>query len=470
MFSGRRKSLHPGSLHIPPSLTNPRDQGHDTGESIQSECSDLRHQEHMTLTVSCESLEPYKELKLLSSGNDAKKTQIKQVLVDLEGAHRRMEELQHTIQIKEQFIKEMIKNSETRNNAKIKFQRKWSRLEEEYYKTRTQLAQAENALHETKQVGGHDALSMHKNEVEKYKNLARHYEKRLKDIDMIKQIAGDSAKKVLELENSLQCSKRQMDKLKKQLKKEETYKHKLEQELLEDQQKMKELEEKYNLQMSTLLEKEKKREGKGDGDRLKWIAEETERLNVMRESSQRLHQQLVQQQGMLDKREAFLKEKFCLEKQRTKNIMEVSARISHLESMLKEKSSNFEKAEEKDEKEQLRQEIHNLRKTRDHLLEQRSSLDEKYHKDRRLSSTEERRYLECAEAIEAIDAAIEYKNELICGRKGLESEADMEREHGEQLLMARLLKLSPDELRTLLYKYFQKVRQSVVILLERGRE
>jgi hypothetical protein len=26
--------------------------------------------------------------------------------------------------------------------------------------------------------------------------------------------------------------------------------------------------------------------------------------------------------------------------------------------------------------------------------------------------------LECEEAIEAIDAAIEYKNELICGRKG----------------------------------------------------
>jgi costal 2 protein len=26
--------------------------------------------------------------------------------------------------------------------------------------------------------------------------------------------------------------------------------------------------------------------------------------------------------------------------------------------------------------------------------------------------------LECEEAIEAIDAAIEYKNELLCGRKG----------------------------------------------------
>lgn len=445
--------MHPGSLHIPLSLTQNNDQGMETGESFQSEGSEQKVQHDNERAEAC-ALEPYKELKMLSTGNDAKKTQIKQVLVDLEGAQKRMEELQHTIQIKEQFIKDMIKNSETRNTAKLKFQRKWSKLEEEYYKTRTQLAQAETALHETRQHGAHDSLAVHKNEVEKYKNLARHYEKRLKDIDLIKQIAGDSAKKLLELENSLQCSKRQMEKLKKQLKKEESYKRKLEQELQEDQQKMKDLEGKYNLQMTDLLEKEKKKVTNGDGDRLKWIAEETERLNVMRESSQRLHQHLVQQQGILDKREAFLKEKFCLEKQRDKSIKEVSARISHLENMLKEKTSNVE---EQDEKDELRTEIHNLRKMRDHLLEERSTLDEKYHKDRRLSSTEERKYLECAEAIEAIDAAIEYKNELICGRKSFESEVDLERQQGEQLLMARLMKLSSDELRILLYKYFQKV-------------
>jgi hypothetical protein len=38
----------------------------------------------------------------------------------------------------------------------------------------------------------------------------------------------------------------------------------------------------------------------------------------MRESSQRLQEQLLQQQAMLEKREAFLKEKLCLEKRRTK--------------------------------------------------------------------------------------------------------------------------------------------------------
>lgn len=76
--------------------------------------------------------------------------------------------------------------------------------------------------------------------------MAIHYEKRLIDIDMIKQIAGDSAKTVLELEGSLNTSKKQMDKFQRQLKKEEERKKQLEQELVKDQQKIRELEEKQS--------------------------------------------------------------------------------------------------------------------------------------------------------------------------------------------------------------------------------
>ncbi|XP_069694504.1 kinesin-like protein costa [Periplaneta americana] len=407
---------------------------------------------------------PYKELQMLSAGTEARQSQIRQVLIDLEGAHKRIEELQYTIQIKEQFIKDMIKNSQTRASAKQRFQRKSSKLEEEYYKTRTHLAQAENALLLTEKDSTlNEEKLKHKKEIEKYKNLALHYEKRLKDIEMIKQIAGDSAKKVLELENSLQTSRKQMEKLKKQLKKEEKHKQCLEQELLEDQRKIKELEQKYNLQTSKLNDAGETPEE----ERLRWIQEEEERIVSMRESSQRLQEQLLQQQTMLEKREAFLKEKLCLEKCKTKSIREVSARISHLEQVLKEKSTDLEKAEDLDEKEALRHEIWSLRKTKDCLLEERCGLDEKFQKDKKLSTVEERKLLECEEAIEAIDAAIEYKNELICGRKGqgLDS-SHVQREKGEKLLVERLMKLSAMEMKTLLYKYFQKV----IDLRENGRK
>lgn len=52
---------------------------------------------------------------------------------------------------------------------------------------------------------------------------------------------------------------------------------------------------------------------------------------------------------------------------------------------------------------------------------------------------------------------IEVKNELICGHKSIDIDERREREKGEQLLMERLNKMSQEEMRILLYKYFVKV-------------
>ncbi|EDW09997.1 kinesin-like protein costa [Drosophila mojavensis] len=140
----------------------------------------------------------------------------------------------------------------------------------------------------------------------------------------------------------------------------------------------------------------------------------------------------------------------------------VQARITHLDHILREKSENLEHWDggEKSpaQQESLRHEIRNLRRTRDHLLEQRCMLDRKLKRDKMLTQREERKLLECDEAIMAIDEAIEFKNELICGQKSIDLSTErQQREKGEQMLMARLNKLSPEEMRTLLYKYFVKV-------------
>jgi hypothetical protein len=37
---------------------------------------------------------------MLSAGTEARQSQIRQVLIDLDGLHKRLEELQYTIQIK----------------------------------------------------------------------------------------------------------------------------------------------------------------------------------------------------------------------------------------------------------------------------------------------------------------------------------------------------------------------------------
>jgi len=399
-------------------------------------------------------LDPQQQLKLLSAANEAKQHQIKEVLADLEGATNQLSELQRTIQIKEEFIGDMMKNTDTRTNAKQKCQRKRTKLTEAYYKIMAQLTQAQNTLSVASSLNEDKAKL--KSEVEKYSKQAKHYDKRIKHVDAIKQIAADSAKRALELENSLQASKRQMEKLKQRLQRAEARKIALEQELLEDQHKIKELEDKFQQQEQD-VDKEQSNASSTEGERLQWIQVEEERLMKLRESSQRFQEQLIQQQSILEKREAFLKEKICLEKQRNKSMMEVSARISHLDQVLKEKSTDLEHIKDAHEKEALRLEIHHLRSTRDCLIEQRCTLDTKFQKDKVLSTMEERKLLECDEAIEAIDAAIEYKNELICGRKGGLDSDSAAREKGEQMLMARLNKLSPMEMRMLLYKYFQKV-------------
>ncbi|CAH0750269.1 unnamed protein product [Diatraea saccharalis] len=152
-----------------------------------------------------------------------------------------------------------------------------------------------------------------------------------------------------------------------------------------------------------------------------------------------------------------------LKDRKTHSLKHFTHRITQLDSILKEKTNDLENLQLSKEKElMLRKEIKNLRKTRECLHEQRCSLGHKRKIYKSLSDSEERKLLECEEAIEAIDTAIEYKNNLICGKSPSASLSDTHdnresRTRGEQMLMARLDKLSHDEMKTLLYRYFQKV-------------
>lgn len=70
----------------------------------------------------------------------------------------------------------------------------------------------------------------------------------------------------------------------------------------------------------------------------------------------------------------------CMHFSDLQSIREVSARISHLEHVLKEKSTDLEKTENLDEKEALRHEIQSLRNTKECLSRERCNLDEKLQK------------------------------------------------------------------------------------------
>ncbi|XP_030381722.1 kinesin-like protein costa isoform X2 [Scaptodrosophila lebanonensis] len=235
-------------------------------------------------------------------------------------------------------------------------------------------------------------------EIDRLRAVISHLSLRLEDLSSMKHIAGDSEEKLKKLQQSVSESRKQMEELQNKINKERKQREQLE------------------YQIKTTREPH-------------IMLDRAEAINGLATMS--LTKQLNNEE-----------------------LQTVQDRLTHLDHILREKSENLQRDEQE---ETLRHEIRNLRRTRDHLVEQRCSLDNKLKRDKILTDFEERKLLECDEAIEAIDAAIEFKNEIICGHRSIDISAWHNREQGEQMLMERLNKLSLEEMRTLLYKYFIKV-------------
>ena len=101
----------------------------------------------------------------------------------------------------------------------------------------------------------------------------------------------------------------------------------------------------------------------------------------------------------------------------------------------------------------VRNEVEELRKVRDLLVGERQKLDDKLNEQKSLSSSEERRMIELDESVEAIDGAIEYKNDIICGKQVVYDTSY----RGEDALMKHLVRLGVDETRAMLHRYFVRV-------------
>lgn len=319
----------------------------------------------------------------------------------IEQVQKKMRKLLADIEARQRQLKEIEQTMQLKQNIiseLVKNRETRSHAKQRFHKKKAKLdAECEKAKkHLAKAlVQGKD-----KAEVERWSAIVAHIEQRLQDLSSMKHIAGESGQKLKKLQQSVAESRKQIEELQKKLKKECKLRDQLESEL-------------KGLKEAALVKQEPPHP-----DQLK----------------------------------------------------AVQARITHLDHILREKSENLEQWDAEGgggsgvtkqspvQQEGLRHEIRNLRRTRDHLLEQRYTLDRKLKRDKMLTQREERKLLECDEAIMAIDEAIEFKNELICGHKSIDLSGErVQRERGEQMLMARLNKLSSEEMRTLLYKYFVKV-------------
>lgn len=323
---------------------------------------------------------------------------LKKSLVSIDATSLQIKEVEKTITLKKKVITEKVENNKTRLSAKSNCNKKKKKYQAEFEKI-------EEKLRRLADTNGKKA-----NDIRQLRERRGKIREKLKDLNGIDKITAESStQKDLE---TLKESKSQLDKFNEALKKEI---------------KKKELIEKEISKQMKMVECNK--------DNMKLVAASPSPSSA---AGSKISDNKVK-------------------------IRDVNARISHLDEILKEKSSNlkiFGSPENKKDgklKDSLRYEIRNLRRTRDTLVDQLVELRDKFKRGKMLSDKENRQLMVCDESIHAIDDVIEAKNELMCGHKSIDTDERHARERGEQLLMSRLNKLSQDEMRILLYKYFMKV-------------
>ncbi|PNI62186.1 KIF27 isoform 2 [Pan troglodytes] len=136
--------------------------------------------------------------------------------------------------------------------------------------------------------------------------------------------------------------------------------------------------------------------------------------------------------------------------------LKISTRLNLLEQELSEKNVQLQTSTA-EEKTKISEQVEVLQKEKDQLQKRRHSVDEKLKNGRVLSPEEEHVLFQLEEGIEALEAAIEYKNESIQNRQKSLRASFHNLSRGEANVLEKLACLSPVEIRAILFRYFNKV-------------
>lgn len=164
-----------------------------------------------------------KETNNVNLTHEMKQKMLKQISTDLQGYQKQINELVQTIQITENLLQKIEKNKDVKTNAKEKIKQKYLVLQKELDIAHCKLLDAQKQNDNNLQ--------------EKYKLETLEIEEKLKDVQSVKSITEDSTRKMLELENSLHTSRKQLEKLRKYKRRDEKRLHALEMQLRAEKRK-----------------------------------------------------------------------------------------------------------------------------------------------------------------------------------------------------------------------------------------
>uniref|UniRef100_A0A8C1RGY3 Kinesin family member 7 n=1 Tax=Cyprinus carpio TaxID=7962 RepID=A0A8C1RGY3_CYPCA len=403
-------------------------------------------------------------------------------------AQQKIRELSITIRMKEELIKELVKTGKDAQAMNRQYSRKISELEAEAEQARVELTEAQKQLQDLEVQGSRDAADRSKAQECRRKIAAAQSKVQVCLLGLVivtaqlASLSAQSERRVQELERNVQIMKQQQDLLQRRLREESQQKRRLENEMQKGKHRVKELEIKNEQQQKILRIKteeiaafQRQRRSGSNGsvvsleeqqkieEQKRWLDEEMEKVLEQRRGLDDLEGELTKREEILAKKEALLLERSGLESKKlrssqalSKDLLTLSSRIESLERELTERNGLLRSSSAQDS-EQIRQEISNLRQEKELLLKQRVELDDKLRQGNLLSPEEERTLFQLDEAIEALDAAIEYKNEAITQRQRQLRASGSMLTQWEMNLMAKLAYLSASETRALLCKYFDKV-------------
>ncbi|XP_015448865.1 kinesin-like protein KIF7 [Pteropus alecto] len=402
-------------------------------------------------------------------------------------AQQKIRELAINIRMKEELIGELVRTGKAAQALNRQHSQRIQELEQEAERVRAELNEGQRQLRELEgrepqDAGERTQLQEFRKRVAAAQSQVQVLKEKKQATERLASLSAQSEKRLQELERNVQLMRQQQGQLQRRLREETEQKRRLEAEMSKRQHRVKELELKHEQQQKVLRIKteeiaafQRKRRSGSSGsvvsleqqqkieEQKKWLDQEMEKALQQRRALEELGEELRKREAILAKKEALMQEKTGLESKRlrssqalTEDIVRVSSRLEHLEKELSEKSGQLRQGSAQSQQ-QIRGEIDALRQEKDLLLKQRLEIDGKLRRGSLLSPEEERTLFQLDEAIEALDAAIEYKNEAItCRQRVLRASASL-LSQCEMNLMAKLSYLSSSETRALLCKYFDKV-------------
>ncbi|XP_027490968.1 kinesin-like protein KIF27 isoform X6 [Corapipo altera] len=399
-------------------------------------------------------------------------------------AEQKIRELALNIKMKEELIKELVRTGKDAQSVSRQYSLKITKLEQETEQAKMELAETQKQLQELDSKEVRDVPEKVKLQKEFRKKMdaaklkVQALQKKQQGTKNLASLSNQSEREATELEQSVAQMKHQQSQIQKRLYEESEKKKQLEAELQQDQQQIKEFQLKME-QQQKILElkdkeiaafKKKKNNSVGTPHKLqkleeqkKWLDEEMERILQQHQQLAELEEDLKRREAIVAKKEALLQEKSHLEIKKlrssqalNKDSVKLAARLSILDQELCDKSMQLQGSTTED-KTDILEKIQVLHMERDQLLRRRNSVDEKLRDGKVLSTEEEHVLFQLEEGIEALKAAIDYKNESIYNRQHLLRSSSQSLSQSENNVIGKLVSLSAAELRAIIINYFNKI-------------